>query len=83
MMGVVIPDEVLRAAAMSAEDMRREVAVMLFQQERLSLGQASDLAGMDRLSFQQLLASRGIPIHYDVGEFEADLETLRKLGQLP
>jgi predicted HTH domain antitoxin len=82
-MGVVIPDEVLRAADLSPEEMRREVAVLLSQQERLSLGQASDLAGMDRLSFQQLLASRAIPIHYDVSELEADIETLRKLGQLP
>ncbi len=81
-MGVVIPDEVLRAADMSAEELRREVAIVLFQQERLSLGQASDLAELDRLSFQRLLAGRDIPIHYDVAELEADIETLRKLGQL-
>ena len=81
-MGVVIPDEVLRAADMSAEELRREVAIVLFQQERLSLGQASDLAGLDRLSFQRLLASRDVPIHYDVAELEVDIETLRKLGQL-
>ena len=81
-MGVVIADEILRAADMSAEELRREVAIVLFKQERLSLGQASDSAGLDRLSFQRLLASRDIPIHYDVAELEADIETLRKLGQL-
>ncbi len=81
-MSVVIPDEVLRAADMSPEEMRQEVALMLFRLERLSLGQASDLAGVDRLSFQRLLASRAIPIHYDVPELESDIKTLRKLGQL-
>jgi predicted HTH domain antitoxin len=43
------------------------------------MGQASRLAGMDRLGFQRLLASRRIPVHYDVGEFEEDLQTLAEL----
>jgi predicted HTH domain antitoxin len=34
------------------------------------------------MRFQHLLASRGIPVHYDVAEFEADLDTLRELGRL-
>ncbi|CAN5777685.1 hypothetical protein BH23GEM7_BH23GEM7_37470 [soil metagenome] len=55
---------------------------MLFGQERLTLAQASRLAGLDRLEFQQLLASRGLTVHYDTREFEADLATLRRLGRL-
>jgi predicted HTH domain antitoxin len=43
------------------------------------LAQASKLAGMSRLEFQHLLASRGIPIHYDISEFEEDLTTLREI----
>ena len=31
------------------------------------------------LQFQFLLASRQIPIHYDIVEFEADLKTLREI----
>jgi predicted HTH domain antitoxin len=62
---------------MTEEELRRELAVLLFQKERLTLGQASRLADMDRLRFQHLLASRGIPMHYDVEEFEQDLATLR------
>jgi predicted HTH domain antitoxin len=37
---------------------------------------------MSRLRFQFLLASRQIPIHYGVVEFEADLKTLREMGRL-
>ena len=80
-MSVTIPDEVLQAARMSEEELRLELAVLLFQQDRLTLGQASSLAGLNRLRFQHLLASRGIPIHYDVEEFEQDLSTLRSLGR--
>ena len=80
-MSVTIPDEILQTARMTEEELCQEVAVLLFQKERLTAGQASRLAGMDRLRFQHLLASRGIPLHYDLEEFEQDLVTLRNLGR--
>ena len=43
-----------------------ELAVMLFQRDKLTLGQAGKLAGMDQIQFQLLLGSRKIPIHYGV-----------------
>jgi predicted HTH domain antitoxin len=81
-MSVVIPDEILRATGMSEAELLQEVAVLLFQKEKLTLGQASQLAGMSQLQFQHLLASRQIPIHHDVAEFEDDLRMLRDLGRL-
>jgi predicted HTH domain antitoxin len=81
-MSVVIPDEIVQATGMSEAELLQELAVLLFQKDKLTLAQASRLAGMPRLRFQQLLASRQIPIHYDVAEFEADIQTLRSLGQL-
>jgi predicted HTH domain antitoxin len=80
-MNVTIPDEILQSARMTEEELRQELAVLLFQKDRLTLAQASRLASMDRLRFQHLLASRGIPVHYDVEEFEQDLSTLRSLGR--
>jgi predicted HTH domain antitoxin len=81
-MSMTIPNEVLEAAHLSEAELRQELAVLLFQQERLTLAQAAALAGIDRLRFQNLLASRDILTHYDVAEFEADLETLRALDRL-
>jgi predicted HTH domain antitoxin len=81
-MGLVIPEDILRAANMSEVELQREIALLLFQQDKLTLGQASTFAGMSQLEFQRLLASRQTPIHYDVQEFADDLKTLRKLGQL-
>ncbi|MBD2427581.1 UPF0175 family protein [Phormidium sp. FACHB-1136] len=63
-------------------DLRTELAITLFQQERVTLGTASQIAGMHQMEFQQLLGSRGICIHYDVAEFEEDLQNLRNRGWL-
>jgi len=81
-MSVVIPDEVLHATHMTADELIQEVAILLYQKDKLTLRQASQLAGMSQLQFQFLLASRKIPIHYDIAEFEADLKTLREMGRL-
>jgi predicted HTH domain antitoxin len=81
-MPVTIPDEVLTAAHLTEPELRQELALTLFQQERLTLAQASRLAGMGQLAFQALLAERQIPIHYGVEEFRDDLRTLRQMGRL-
>lgn len=81
-MGLIITDEILQAARMSAAELSLEVAVLLFQKEKLTLGQASRLAGMTQSQFQHVLASRHIPVHYDVAEFEEDLRTLQELHRL-
>jgi predicted HTH domain antitoxin len=81
-MGLIIPDEILQATRMSEAEFKQEMAILLFQKEKLTLGQASQFAEMSQLHFQHLLASRQIPVHYDVAEFEQDLGTLRKLRRL-
>jgi predicted HTH domain antitoxin len=80
-MSLIIPDEILQATGMSETELRQEIAILLFQKEKLTLGQASGLAGVSQLQFQHLLASRQIPVHYDVAELEEDLKTLRELKQ--
>lgn len=81
-MSVVISDDVLYATHMTEAEFLREVAVFLYEEGKLSLGKASKLARMGRIQFQLLLASRQIPVNYDVEEFEVDLETLRRIGHL-
>ncbi len=72
---LVIPGEILQVTRMSDKELKQEIAVMLLQKEKLTLGQVAHLAGLSQLQFQQLLASRQIPLHYDVEEFEEDLKT--------
>ena len=78
-MSVVIEDSVLHAAHISEKELKQEIAILLFQSGKLSLGQSSELATVSQFQFQHLLASRGISPHYDVGEFKDDLKTLNKL----
>jgi predicted HTH domain antitoxin len=80
-MPVTIPDEVLAAAHISGLELKQELALTLFQQERLTLAQASRLAELDQLAFQGLLAERKIPIHYGVAEFREDLQNLREMDR--
>ena len=63
-------DDVLQAARMTEAELRQEVATLLFEREKLTLAQAATLAQMPRVQFQHLLASRQIPVHYDVAEFD-------------
>jgi predicted HTH domain antitoxin len=77
-MPVTISDEVLTAAHISEPEVKQELALALFQKERLTLAQASRLAEMGQLAFQGVLAERQIPIHYGVEEFREDLRNLRQ-----
>ncbi|KAM3093554.1 UPF0175 family protein [Phormidesmis sp. 146-35] len=81
-MSIVVSDEVLSATHMTEAEMRQEIAVMLFQKEKLTLAQAARFAGMHRIAFQHLLASRHISAHYDVEDFEQDIKNLREMGRL-
>jgi predicted HTH domain antitoxin len=74
-----IPREVLHSTRMTLDELRRELALYLFQQGKLSFGKARELAELSAWEFQQLLGSRGIAIHYDVADYEEDLTTLREL----
>ena len=76
-MGIVISEDILLSVRMSESELLQEIAVLLFQKEKMTLGQAALIAGMPLMRFQLLLASRNIPIHYDVAEFNEDLETLK------
>lgn len=80
---IEIPSEVIHAARMTPEELKRELAIHLFREGKLSIGKACELAGMNVWDFQNFLGSRGIPIHYDIDEYEEDLRTLRDIGRLP
>ena len=67
---------------MTPQGLKRELALYLFEQGKLSFGKAREPAEMTVWEIQQLLGSRGISIHYDVEDYEEDLATLRELGQL-
>ena len=80
-MPVTISDDVLAAAHLSESELRLELAVALFREERLTLAQASRLAEVDQFAFQSALADRKIPIHYGIAELHEDLRTIDALSR--
>jgi predicted HTH domain antitoxin len=75
-MSLVLSDDILRASGLSEHELFLEIVLMLFRQDKISLGKASELMGMHRMQFQKLLSDRGLCIHYDVAEFQEDLSAL-------
>jgi predicted HTH domain antitoxin len=81
-MSVIISDEILQAAQISEAELKRELAVLLFQQKKLGLSKARELAGIPLIEFQRELAGRGIAVQDDVAGFEAEVQQLRSQGEL-
>ena len=59
-MSLILSTELLQTAQMTEVQMLTEIAIMLYQQQRLYLEQAAELTGMALDDFYQLLVSRNI-----------------------
>jgi predicted HTH domain antitoxin len=82
-MSLVISDEFIKASQMTASELKIEIAIMLFQQQKISLGKASELAEVNRFEFEKILKQKNIPAYtYDVEDLAIDLKNLRKLGRI-
>lgn len=78
-MTIEISDKLLEKSGLTKEEILLELAIILFQRESVTLGQASKIAGIHQFEFQKELAKRKIPIHYDIKDFEKDLETIKQI----
>ncbi len=78
-MSLVISDDLVSISGLSENELFLEIVVMLFQQEKISLGKAGELVGLHRMEFQKLLSDREICVHYDLADFQDDLNTLQEM----
>ena len=78
-MPLTIPDDLLQSAKLTEAELRLELALTLFQQDRLTLAQSARLAILPMLDFQRALAARGIALHYGVDAMEQDLARVKEL----
>lgn len=69
----------MERSGLTSEDVQLRLAILLFQEEMLTLGQAIEITGMHPIMFQKELAKRKIPIHYGIEEFERDWETIKSI----
>jgi predicted HTH domain antitoxin len=80
MQDLVISADMLQQLQTSPSELRVDLAVYLYDKERMTMGQAKKLAGLTQIQFQQELAKRNVFIKYDVEDFEKDLRTSEELG---
>ena len=71
-----LPDSLSKTETFNQSEWLQEIAIALFQQQRISLSR------VDIMNFQKLLADRNICVHYDVVDFEQDVQHLRSRGWL-
>lgn len=76
---LIIREEVLELAQLTPEQLTLEIAVYLYAQKKLTIGQASRLAGLDIIAFQKELARRDVYIHYSLDDVRKDLDNLRSM----
>ena len=75
-MTIELEDSVLKKAWATEQSVKLLIAVTLFKEEILTLGQAAALAELPQLLFQKELAKLKIPVHYGVEELRHDLRHL-------
>ncbi|MBE9238279.1 UPF0175 family protein [Anabaena aphanizomenioides LEGE 00250] len=81
-MSILIPDDILRASKMTEEELKLEIAIMLYQQRKISGGKVRAWTGLTVIEFQHQLAVRGLCVNYDIEDFQSDIKTLESMGLL-
>lgn len=81
-MPLLITDEMLRAAGLSEQEAKIEIACRWFDEGKLSFGHAARLAGLGEIEFEYQLEHRHIPRHRCTQEMlENDVDTLKNMDQ--
>ncbi|MGV3602883.1 MAG: UPF0175 family protein [Dyadobacter fermentans] len=75
-----LDDKVINSTGLTDDELRIELAVRLYEDGKITVGQGGMMTGIGSIRFQQELGKRKIPWHYDIEDFEADLATLKKLS---
>ncbi|HAA12528.1 MAG TPA: hypothetical protein DCE41_12860 [Cytophagales bacterium] len=80
-MKLELDEDLMAKVGASPQDVLTELAVTYYKQEKLSLGQASSLARLDRIAFLSALAARNLTVNYTEEDLEEDLENLAAYRQ--
>ena len=78
-MNIRIDDVSIDKLNLTEDQLRFDLAVGLYVNERVSLGKAAEVAKMGVIQFQKELGRRKIPMNYGVEDFRQDLKTLETL----
>ena len=74
---LTISDSILKSANISDNELRQEIAIYLYSKNKLSIGKARKLAGLNIIQFQELLYNNNIPHNYGIKDLEEDFNTIK------
>ena len=74
---IVIEDAILQNASVSEEQIRMEIAALLYERQACSLRKAASVMGVSWMALQKFLGGKGISV-YTEKMLERDLEFARK-----
>jgi predicted HTH domain antitoxin len=81
---VELPADLVKAANLDPEqlsaDTARALALLLFREDKISLGRAAVLSHTPIELFMQFAGRHGIPLHYGLNELEQDRRNMVRLG---
>ena len=75
-MTLTIPSEKLGDLRLNERDALVDIAIGFYKREEVSLGRASEVAGLSSVQFLGELGRRHIPINYGPDDLQADMATL-------
>lgn len=81
-MNITIPNDILEASGLTEAQLKLEIALMLYQQNKISSGKVRAWLDLSVLEFQNELAKRNLYLNYDIEDLEEDIKNLRSLGAL-
>ena len=76
-----LDDQIVQSTGLTPEELRIELAVQLYEQGKITVGQGGRMTGMGSIRFQRELGKREIVSSYDRDDLDSDLNTLSNLFQ--
>ncbi|MCE7061139.1 UPF0175 family protein [Dyadobacter sp. CY343] len=76
-----LDDQIVQSTGMSPEELRLELALQLYKEEKITVGQGGKMTGIGSIKFQQELGKRKISSSFNNEDLQSDLKTLAALFQ--
>jgi len=75
-----LQNPVLDRLAINPSDLMADIAVGLYMDRRITVGEGAEIAGLTQSEFRRLLGRLNVAAQYDLDDFRHDLAVLRERG---
>lgn len=81
---IELPDDLANAVQLDrrepSADTARLLALLLFREDKISLGKAAELSRTPIEAFMEFAGRHGVPLHYGVEDLEEDRCSMTRIG---